>query len=96
MHCLAVKPHHIRADFQIPMPGMIQHQGIHLGPYVSLAQQDHDWLAYARLVAEVSADPRWDPIAAGCFDPTAALFLVELAALYPGASKDRLARGFVY
>lgn len=67
------------------------------GPYVGMARQGGpQWLAYARLVAHVSADPRWRAIAATCFDPTAARFIDEIAALHPGAGRDRVATGFVY
>lgn len=68
-----------------------------LGPYAEMAQSgEPQWLAYARLVAMVSAEPRWRAIAARCFDPTAQVFIGELAALYPGAAPDRVATGFVY
>ncbi|MEY8839374.1 TetR/AcrR family transcriptional regulator [Cribrihabitans sp. XS_ASV171] len=66
-------------------------------PYVTLAQSGGaHWLAYGRLVAHVSADPRWRQIAAECFDPTARRFIAEIAALYPDADPQRLATGQVY
>jgi AcrR family transcriptional regulator len=54
------------------------------------------WLAYARLVAHVSADPRWRDIAAVCFDPTANRFIDEIGALFPSASRSAIASGFVF
>lgn len=68
-----------------------------LGPYVMQARVGGpQWLAYARLVAQVSADPRWRAIAADCFDPTAVRFIDEIAALHPDAARRRIATGFVY
>lgn len=66
-------------------------------PYIDLAQgEEPHWVAYGRLVAQVSADERWRPIAAECFDPTAQRFLAEMARLYPGADPQLLAGGLVY
>lgn len=68
-----------------------------LAPYVEMAQSgEPQWLAYARLVAMVSADPRWRDLAARCFDPTARRFIDELAALHPNAPHQAVATGFVY
>ena len=68
-----------------------------VGAYVRLARDGGPhWLAYARLVAHVSADPRWRDIAAECFDPTASRFIGEIAAMYPAADPARIATGFVY
>jgi AcrR family transcriptional regulator len=67
------------------------------GPYLDMARDGGpQWLAYARLVAHVSADPRWRDIAGRCFDPTANRFIDEIAALYPDASRAAIASGFVY
>lgn len=66
------------------------------GPYLNLAQGDAQWLAYARLVAHVSADPAWRDISEAHFDPTAQVFIAEIAALYPAAPRARIAAGFVY
>ena len=66
------------------------------GPYLSLAATGPEWYAYARLVAHVSADPRWSEIAAACFDPTAQVFLDEIAALLPDRPRSVLATGFVF
>ncbi|WP_245513926.1 TetR/AcrR family transcriptional regulator [Antarcticimicrobium luteum] len=68
-----------------------------LEPYVRMARDGGpQWLAYARLVAHVSADPRWRELAAECFDPTAGRFIDEIAALRPGAPRPAVATGFVY
>ena len=65
--------------------------------YLTLAQHGGDhWLAYGRLVAHVSSDPRWKDLAAECFDPTVARFLDEILALYPEASRDAAAAGQIY
>ncbi|WP_298933549.1 TetR/AcrR family transcriptional regulator [uncultured Ruegeria sp.] len=66
-------------------------------PYMMLAQTGGPgWLAYGRLVAHVSVDPRWREIAAECFDPTAHRFIAEIAALYPDTDPALLASGQVY
>ncbi|WP_120631915.1 TetR/AcrR family transcriptional regulator [Ruegeria sp. EL01] len=66
-------------------------------PYVMLAQTGGPgWLAYGRLVAHVSVDPRWRDIAAECFDPTAQRFIAEITALYPNTEPALLASGQVY
>ena len=68
-----------------------------MGAYVTLAQDGGDhWLAYGRLVAHVSSDPRWKELAAQCFDPTASRFLEEILNLYPDASPEAAAAGQVY
>ncbi len=68
-----------------------------LGPYIEMARDGGpQWLAYARLVAHVSADPRWRALAAEWFDPTAGRFIDEIAALYPAAPRQAVAAGFVY
>ena len=54
------------------------------------------WVAYARIVAFVSADERWKDLAAICFDPTANRFVEELAALYPAQARAAVANSFVY
>ncbi len=63
------------------------HQTFHAGP---------QWLAYGRLVAHVSADERWRDIAARCFDPTAAVFVQELARLLPQTDPRAIGAGFVF
>ncbi|TDH39273.1 TetR/AcrR family transcriptional regulator [Pseudohoeflea suaedae] len=68
-----------------------------VGPYVERAESGGpQWLAYARLIAHVSADPRWRAISSRHFDATATIFIDEIAALYPDASREKIATGFVY
>ena len=68
-----------------------------LGPYVEMAATGGpQWRAYARLVAHVSADPRWREISLQHFDPTAMRFIEEIARLYPDRPRARIAAGFVY
>ncbi len=54
------------------------------------------WLAYARLVAQVSADPTWRELAHEWFDPTAARFLDAIMEIYPRADRQAVAAGFVF
>lgn len=70
--------------------------GAFFGPYLELAKTGPHWLAYARLVAHASTDPRWREIAAEQFDPTAEVFIAEIAATLPGAPRRALAAGFVF
>ena len=70
--------------------------GAFFRPFVTIAEQDQGWRNYARLVAIVSADPRWRGIAAECFDPTANVFLDALQDALPGATRQQIAACFVY
>ena len=54
------------------------------------------WRAYARLMAIVSADPRWRAIAEAHFDPVANRFVDAIAALHPHAPRAAAAEGYVY
>jgi len=54
------------------------------------------WLAYARLIAHVSADPRWRHISEACFDPVATAFAAEIAALHPGSDERKIAAALVF
>ncbi len=65
-------------------------------PYVTLTHGARHWQNYGRLVAHVSADPRWRSLAADCFDPTASRFIEEILALYPAANRQAAASGQVY
>ena len=65
-------------------------------PFFDLSKEDPRWRNYARIVAYVSADDRWRAIAAECFDPTAEIFLAEILALRPTASRQQAAEGFVF
>ncbi|MCY0095661.1 TetR/AcrR family transcriptional regulator [Hoeflea ulvae] len=68
-----------------------------LRPYLEKAGAgDPQWLAYARLVAIVSADARWHAISERCFDPTAGVFIREIAKLFPDADPAAIAVAFVF
>lgn len=70
--------------------------GAFMRPFFELAEGDRRWRDYARLVALVSADARWRDLAAEWFDPTAEVFIGELARLTPGAPRRAVAAGFVF
>ncbi|PWE49614.1 TetR/AcrR family transcriptional regulator [Thioclava sp. NG1] len=71
--------------------------GCFFRPYlVKAAGSDPQWLAYARLVAMVSADPAWADISTDLFDPTAQRFMDEICALHPKVGRAVVAEGFVY
>ncbi len=66
-------------------------------PYLEKAAHGGpQWRAYARLVAQVSADERWRAISERCFDPHAQIFLGEIGALFPQARARDVAAGFVF
>jgi AcrR family transcriptional regulator len=66
-------------------------------PYLDLAATGGpQWTAYARLIAHVSADERWRPISERCFDPTAKIFMDELARLVPSTQTRHVAGAFVF
>jgi len=68
-----------------------------LRPYLEKAGAgDPQWLAYARLVAMVSADARWHAISERCFDPTAGSFIAEIGRLFPDADKTTISVAFVF
>lgn len=68
-----------------------------IGPYVARAEAgETQWLAYARLVALVSSEPRWQALAQEHFDPTARRFVAELGQLYPQAEMAAVAECFIY
>jgi AcrR family transcriptional regulator len=68
-----------------------------LRPYLEKAGAgDPQWLAYARLVAMVSADARWHKISERCFDPTAGIFITEIAQLFPCADRSTIAVSFIF
>lgn len=54
------------------------------------------WQAYVRLIAQVSADPRWRSIAAENFDPAAKKFIGAIGQQYPDAAPETVASGFVF
>ncbi|UYV36520.1 TetR family transcriptional regulator [Rhodobacteraceae bacterium D3-12] len=61
-----------------------------------VAREGAAWLAYGRLIAHVSADPRWRGIAERYFDPTAQIFLDALAEALPDASRAELSTRLVF
>ncbi|SFT88096.1 transcriptional regulator, TetR family [Pseudovibrio denitrificans] len=66
-------------------------------PYLDKAENSGPgWLAYARLVAMVSAEERWSTISRACFDPTAKVFLTEIAKLYPETDLRKVSATFVF
>ncbi len=65
-------------------------------PFFDLTREDPRWRHYARLVAFVSVDDRWQDISAQFFDPTAEVFIQELLTLVPHESRSQLAEGFVF
>lgn len=65
-------------------------------PLFDLTHEDPRWRDYARLVAFVSVDDRWHDISAQFFDPTAEVFMQELLAILPSATRPQIAEGFVF
>lgn len=66
-------------------------------PYLEKAENGGPhWLAYARLVAMVSAEERWKAISEACFDPAAKIFLAKIAGLYPKAELKTVSATFVF
>ncbi|WP_208990868.1 TetR/AcrR family transcriptional regulator [Pseudovibrio sp. Tun.PSC04-5.I4] len=66
-------------------------------PYLEKAENGGPhWLAYARLVAMVSAEERWRAISEACFDPAAKIFLAKIAMLYPEADLKTVSATFVF
>lgn len=65
-------------------------------PFFDLSSKDPRWRDYARLVAFVSVDSRWQNISAECFDPVAEIFIKEIAKLLPETSGKQIVEGFVY
>ncbi|MEX5561993.1 TetR/AcrR family transcriptional regulator [Pseudophaeobacter sp. 1A16562] len=84
----------LRAEDALSLRGLLD---VFMRAYVTLARTGGPhWQHYGRLVAHVSADPRWRPLAAQCFDPTANRFIEEILALYPQAERQAAATGQVY
>lgn len=65
-------------------------------PFFDLCQTDKRWQDYARLVAIVSTEARWQPLCATWFDPTAQIFVARIAALSPQTSPACCSAGFVF
>lgn len=65
-------------------------------PLLEKAEADEGWRAYARLVAQVSADARWSDLAARYFDPTALHFITVVRQRFPESDASAVAEGFVF
>ncbi len=66
-------------------------------PLVSRAfSGDPQWLAYARIVAIISADTRWRELAQTHFDPVAMRVVEKLCSKHPEASPERVAGALVF
>ncbi|MCT8160037.1 TetR/AcrR family transcriptional regulator [Pseudoruegeria sp. SHC-113] len=85
------------------LEGVVQQAGLRallaafIDPLIELMAEDPThWAAYARLIAHVSADPRWREISESCFDPTFRLFLQALAQSQPGTPPERLSAGLIF
>lgn len=65
-------------------------------PLLQKSADDPGWQAYARLIAHVSADQRWQQITRACFDPTAKRFIDTIAAKHPNADPQAVASCFVF
>lgn len=65
-------------------------------PLLQKSDDDPGWQAYARLIAHVSADQRWQHITRACFDPTAKRFINAIASKHPGADPQAIAACFVF
>ncbi len=84
----------LKQSGEVSLRGLLD---VFMRAYVTLTQTGGvQWHHYGRLVAHVSADPRWRPLAAQCFDPTATRFIDEILALYPKAERQAAATGQVY
>lgn len=83
----------LRTEGGLTLEGLL---GAFVHPFFDLSNEDPRWRDYARLVAFVSADERWQAISAQYFDPTAEVFLAEIIALRPGAPRQQAAEGFVF
>ena len=83
-----------------PVVDLVRFSSIQVGqadsPVVVNRREAGKWLAYARLVALVSSEPRWQALAQEHFDPTARRFVAELGQLYPQAEMAAVAECFIY
>lgn len=70
--------------------------GAFIRPFFELSAKDPRWRDYARLVAFVSVDSRWQDISVECFDPVAEVFIKEISKLLPATSRKQIVEGFVY
>lgn len=78
-------------------PGLREILACFVLPFLDLTlSEGAAWPDYGRLIALVSSDERWRAIAEECFDPTVAVFLDEIAVLFPKASRTSLSAAFVF
>lgn len=59
-------------------------------------ENPHDWTAYVRLMAIVSADPRWHKISEDCFDPTARVFVERMCQVSGTDNAAKVSACYVY
>jgi AcrR family transcriptional regulator len=65
-------------------------------PLLQKSANEPGWQSYARLIAHVSADQRWQQITRACFDPTAKRFIDAITAKYPNTNSQAIASCFVF
>jgi AcrR family transcriptional regulator len=84
----------LKAKGEVTLPDLLD---CFFRAFVKLLNEDGaHWHHYGRLIAHVSSDPRWRPLAEECFDPTAKVFLDEIARLFPHTDLERIATGLIY
>ena len=59
-------------------------------------ENPRDWAAYVRLMAIVSADPRWHKISEDCFDPTARVFVDKMCRVAGTEDAAKVSACYVY
>lgn len=65
-------------------------------PYIDAASSGGiQWRAYAKLIAHVAADARWQPIARRLYDPAGQVFIEAIVKALPGADRSRVEAAFV-
>ncbi|MFT4960845.1 MAG: AcrR family transcriptional regulator [Paracoccaceae bacterium] len=83
-------------DALAPNPSLRAIIDCFIRPLLQKSTAEPGWQAYARLIAHVSADQRWQHITQTCFDPTAKRFINAIAALHPDADPQAIAACFVF
>jgi AcrR family transcriptional regulator len=67
------------------------------GPYIDLiGSGDTGWLAYARLHAMMTQDPKWTPLATDVFGSVAKEMIDSMIAAEPGLTEEAAIRGYVF
>lgn len=65
-------------------------------PYLEHALgEDVQWRAYARLIANLAYDDRWQPEIQQFYDPVAATFIKAIRTLHPEAAEQKVTSAFV-